>query len=56
MAETQETQGKRRRGDRWIIWLIFVLFLVGLAIRGYGYVMSNSKSASMTTSIPNSRV
>jgi len=55
MSENEETQEKRRRGDRWVLWLILALFLVGLAIRGYGYVtqetLQTSRSISSSKSI-----
>lgn len=46
MPEQEETQEKRGRRDRWALWLIFALFLVGLAIRGYGFVNQESQQAS----------
>jgi uncharacterized membrane protein (Fun14 family) len=46
MSEQEEIQEKRRRKDRWVLWLILALFLVGLAIRGYGYVNQESQQTS----------
>jgi len=38
MSEKQQEKGQRKRGDRWLIVLVSLLFLVGLGIRGYGYM------------------
>lgn len=46
MSEQEEIQEKRGRRDRWVLWLILALFLVGLAIRGYGYVNQESPQAN----------
>ncbi|MBD3305406.1 hypothetical protein GF339_03430 [candidate division KSB3 bacterium] len=42
MAEHAGNREQRRRGDRWLLLLVLVLFLVGIGIRGYGYVTRSS--------------
>lgn len=36
-ADNQK-EGRRKRGDRWVLFVVLILFLVGLSIRGYGYI------------------
>jgi len=47
MSEKQEEKEKeeqRKRGDRWFLFGILILFLVGLSIRGYGYITRTTRA------------
>jgi uncharacterized membrane protein (Fun14 family) len=39
---------KRKRGDRWFLFLILSLFVVGLSIRGYGYLTGTGTNNSVS--------
>jgi uncharacterized membrane protein (Fun14 family) len=42
--KNKEKEGKRKRGDRWLLLAVLILFLVGLGVRGYGYITQSPKS------------
>ena len=44
--EDKEKEGRRKRGDRWFLLTVLILFLVGLSIRGYGYITQTPKSTT----------
>ena len=42
--EDKEKEGRRKRGDRWFLLAVLILFLLGLSIRGYGYITQTPTS------------
>jgi uncharacterized membrane protein (Fun14 family) len=37
-------EGRRKRGDWWFLFVVLILFLLGLSIRGYGYITRTAQS------------